>query len=188
MTDLEDLGLEDSPFSDFLGFELLLEEQDRELLSSRHMSWLIYRILGERSFITRFPAIASYYTESGADQDTRRIALAEKGATVAAEVVADLVGAQLDRGPVSASDFVHRLETAGVSVIPNLSATTGKLSGFAYELDGERVTASAMGRGFTLANLTKRGLTYEPNRDLAFLNARRRGGAGSSSRGRACGV
>ncbi len=34
MSDLADLGLEDSPFSDFLGFELLLEEQDRELLSS----------------------------------------------------------------------------------------------------------------------------------------------------------
>ena len=34
MTDLEELGLADSPFSDFLGFELLLEEQDRELLSS----------------------------------------------------------------------------------------------------------------------------------------------------------
>lgn len=33
MNDLESLGLEDSPFSDFLGFELLLEEQDREPLS-----------------------------------------------------------------------------------------------------------------------------------------------------------
>ncbi|MGI8524006.1 MAG: acyl-CoA dehydrogenase family protein, partial [Nocardioides sp.] len=32
MTDELDLG--DSPFSDFLGFELLLEEPDRELLSS----------------------------------------------------------------------------------------------------------------------------------------------------------
>ncbi len=32
MSDLDDAGLGDSPFSDFLGFELLLEEQDRELL------------------------------------------------------------------------------------------------------------------------------------------------------------
>ena len=32
--DLADAVLEESPFSDFLGFELLLEEQDRELLSS----------------------------------------------------------------------------------------------------------------------------------------------------------
>jgi len=29
VSDSEDLALEDSPFSDFLGFELLLEEQDR---------------------------------------------------------------------------------------------------------------------------------------------------------------
>ena len=34
MSEQQGLGLEDSPFSDFLGFELLLEEQDRELLSS----------------------------------------------------------------------------------------------------------------------------------------------------------
>ena len=27
MSELDDLGLEDSPFSDFLGFELLLEER-----------------------------------------------------------------------------------------------------------------------------------------------------------------
>src|SRR3954468_6145251 len=34
MADLDELGLEDSPFSDFLGFELLLDDEDRELLSS----------------------------------------------------------------------------------------------------------------------------------------------------------
>ena len=34
MPDLDDLGLDDSPFSDFLGFELLLDEPDRELLSN----------------------------------------------------------------------------------------------------------------------------------------------------------
>ena len=54
MTDLEDLGLEDSPFSDFLGFELLLEEQDRELLSS------------VRAFMTREvePVINDYWTRA----------------------------------------------------------------------------------------------------------------------------
>ncbi len=56
----------------------LIRGEDSELLSSRHMSWLIYRILGERSFIGRFPSIASYYMEGGSDKDTRRIALAEK--------------------------------------------------------------------------------------------------------------
>ena len=54
MSDLSDLGLEDSPFSDFLGFELLLEEQDRELLS------------GVRAFMTREvePVINDYWTRA----------------------------------------------------------------------------------------------------------------------------
>src|SRR5215210_3763573 len=54
MSDLEELGLADSPFSDFLGFELLLEEQDRELLSS------------VRAFMTREvePVINEYWTRA----------------------------------------------------------------------------------------------------------------------------
>ena len=54
MSDLEDLGLEDSPFSDFLGFELLLEERDRDLLSS------------VRAFMTREvePVINDYWTRA----------------------------------------------------------------------------------------------------------------------------
>jgi exodeoxyribonuclease V gamma subunit len=56
----------------------LIRGEDSELLSSRHMSWLIYRILGERGFVSKFPSIAAYYTEGGSDKDTRRIALAEK--------------------------------------------------------------------------------------------------------------
>ena len=54
MSDLEDLVLEDSPFSDFLGFELLLEAQDRELLSS------------VRAFMTREvePVINDYWTRA----------------------------------------------------------------------------------------------------------------------------
>jgi glutaryl-CoA dehydrogenase len=52
--DLENLGLDDSPFSDFLGFELLLEDQDRELLSS------------VRAFMTREvePVINEYWTRA----------------------------------------------------------------------------------------------------------------------------
>ena len=54
MTDLDDLGLDDSPFSDFLGFELLLDDEDRELLSS------------VRAFMTREvePVINDYWTRA----------------------------------------------------------------------------------------------------------------------------
>jgi len=54
MSELDELGLQDSPFSDFLGFELLLEEDDRELLSS------------VRAFMTREvePVINDYWTRA----------------------------------------------------------------------------------------------------------------------------
>ncbi|SEB78249.1 glutaryl-CoA dehydrogenase [Nocardioides exalbidus] len=54
MSTLDDVGLTDSPFSDFLGFELLLDEEDRELLS---------RV---RAFTTREiePIINDYWTRA----------------------------------------------------------------------------------------------------------------------------
>ncbi|MCW2759264.1 MAG: mmgC 12 [Nocardioidaceae bacterium] len=54
MTELADHDLDDSPFSDFLGFELLLEEEDRALLSD------------VRAFMTREvePVINDYWTRA----------------------------------------------------------------------------------------------------------------------------
>lgn len=59
MTDLHDQTLADSPFSDFLGFELMLEEADRELLSS------------VRAFMTREvePVINDYWTRAAFPHD-----------------------------------------------------------------------------------------------------------------------
>lgn len=71
---------------------------------------------------------------------------------------------------VSVASFINQLETAGIKVHPNI-ATTGRMNGFAYEVDGIRVTSKAMGRGFTWKNLLQRGLSYEPDRDDAALSA-----------------
>lgn len=97
------------------------------------------------------------------------IALAEKGKAPAAERLRDVVEAALTDKP-TVSEFIDRLHHYGVDVRPNL-ASTGKLNGFAYEIDGQTVTAAAIGRGFTFANLTKRGLDYEPDRDASALRA-----------------
>ncbi|RKD14512.1 exodeoxyribonuclease V subunit gamma [Pelobium manganitolerans] len=48
------------------------------LLNPANQSWLIFKILGERDFIKRFPKIASYYQTDGPDADLKRFALAEK--------------------------------------------------------------------------------------------------------------
>lgn len=99
-----------------------------------------------------------------------QVALAERGIEPAGQVVARLIEATLASGATTASAYANALEQAGVVVVPNVSATTGRLSGFAYEWGGERVTASTLGRGFTLANLTKRGLEYVADRDREPLD------------------
>lgn len=67
--------------------------------------------------------------------------------------------------PISATEFIEAMELQGVDVRPNV-ASTGKLSGFAYGFDGQSYTSKQLGKGYTLASLTKKGLTYEPDRDL----------------------
>lgn len=99
-----------------------------------------------------------------------QIGMAERGIEPAGQVVARLIETTLASGATTASAFAETLERAGVIVLPNLAPGTGRLSGFAYEYDGVRVTATTMGRGFTLGNLTKRGLSYEPSRDREPLD------------------
>lgn len=91
------------------------------------------------------------------------------GDTPPAMFVAAVVDDILDRGATAAS-FVEQVEAAGIKAHPNI-ASTGRMNGFAYEVDGVRVTSKAMGRGFTWKNLQERGLSYEPDRDDEALSA-----------------
>ena len=75
-------------------------------------------------------------------------------------------------GGATVSELIEQLGDAGIAVHPNI-ASTGRVSGLAYELDGVRVTSKAMGRGFTWGNLQKRGLDYEPDRDDAAIREAR---------------
>jgi hypothetical protein len=77
--------------------------------------------------------------------------------------IAALIDEVIEDG-TTVSEMITRLDDAGVAVHPNI-ASTGRVSGLAYELDGVRVTSKAMGRAFTWANMQKRGLSYEPDRD-----------------------
>ncbi|PRY91733.1 relaxase/mobilization nuclease domain-containing protein [Donghicola tyrosinivorans] len=103
--------------------------------------------------------------------------------------------------PITASDFVDALEACGVDVRPNVSPTTGRLSGFAFGLDGNVLSASALGRGFSLKNLEKRGFAYVKDRDFQKLSEAKerslerafsdaagdeRGGAARSASGDTC--
>lgn len=56
----------------------LLGGKYTEMLSASNLSWLLFKLLGEKEFIHRFPSIADYFQNAGEEADTRRIALAEK--------------------------------------------------------------------------------------------------------------
>lgn len=70
---------------------------------------------------------------------------------------------------LSLPQMIGRLEAAGVQVRPNMASGSGRLNGLSYVLNGITVTSKALGRGYTLQNLQKRGISYVPVRDAEAL-------------------
>ncbi len=56
----------------------LLDGPSAELLSRENLSWLLFKLLGEKDFIKKFPEVAGYYQQGTSGKDLRRLALAEK--------------------------------------------------------------------------------------------------------------
>lgn len=103
------------------------------------------------------------------------IALAEKGEEPAKVLLQNRLDELLDGDePITASQFLEHLDTAGVDVRPNVSMTTDKLNGFSYSYKGYAFTSKTLGRSYALNNLIERGLDYEPSRDLERLREARR--------------
>jgi hypothetical protein len=66
-------------------------------------------------------------------------------------------------------EFAQRLEAQGVAVRIHV-ASTGRVSGISYELDGVAVKGSSVGRSYSWRGLQERhGVSYEPARDLPTL-------------------
>lgn len=66
------------------------------------------------------------------------------------------------------SEFISRLETRGVAVVPNVSKT-GHVSGISFRLGDELMKGSDLGRSYTWNGLQKKGINYEQNRDLQAI-------------------
>jgi hypothetical protein len=60
----------------------------------------------------------------------------------------------------TAGEFAERLTLAGVEVRANL-ASTGRMNGFSYEVDGIAFKSSHLGKDYTWKKLQERGLQYE---------------------------
>ena len=67
----------------------------------------------------------------------------------------------------SPEEFIEALKSAGVVAMPNI-ASTGKMSGFSFELDSINFKASSLGKQYAWQRLQGM-IDYDENRDKAFL-------------------
>lgn len=70
--------------------------------------------------------------------------------------------------PATATQFVERLRAGGVDVRVNI-ASTGRLNGFSFGMEGIYFGGQKLGANYKLASLIKRGLTYEQDVESEFL-------------------
>lgn len=76
------------------------------------------------------------------------------------------------QGNPSATAFVERLESAGVTVKPNV-ATTGKLNGFGFSINGIAFKGSDLGKKYAWKGLQQQGVTYDQERECGELIRRK---------------
>ncbi|NES64043.1 MAG: relaxase/mobilization nuclease domain-containing protein [Okeania sp. SIO2D1] len=67
-------------------------------------------------------------------------------------------------GNPTAPEFAQRLEDAGVVVRAGI-ASTGRMGGFSFELDGLAFKGSKLGKAYGWGGLQKRGVSYDAERD-----------------------
>ena len=70
----------------------------------------------------------------------------------------------------SLSAYVERLEAVGVDVIPTIQLDGAKVSGLMYRLEDTLMKGSDLGKAYSPVGLTKKGVTYEQDRDFATVN------------------
>lgn len=83
----------------------------------------------------------------------------------------EIIDAALDGEPKTVFAFMEELEAAGVTAVPNV-ASTGKMNGFSFEMDGVPFKGSQLGKSFGWKALQERGIEYVQDRDGAALGAR----------------
>lgn len=76
------------------------------------------------------------------------------------------------QGNPSVTAFVERLESAGVTVKPNV-ASTGKLNGFGFSLNGIAFKGSDLGKAYAWKGLQQKGVTYDQEQERGELIRRK---------------
>lgn len=75
----------------------------------------------------------------------------------------------------TAPQLAERLTAAGVTVMANVAATTGRCNGFSFEMDGVAFKGSDLGKVYSWKGLQERGLIYDQERDRQELGRYRAG-------------
>ena len=71
----------------------------------------------------------------------------------------------------SIKEYQARLEVVGVELLPVVQQGGAKLSGLSYTLDGQTMKGSDLGKAYAPAGLSKRGVTYEQDRDYEGIRS-----------------
>lgn len=70
-------------------------------------------------------------------------------------------------------DFINRLESAGVKVLPNISASTGRMNGFSFEFNDVAFSGSKLGKKYTW-NQLKRAIHYKEEHNDYLIRIKQR--------------
>lgn len=73
-------------------------------------------------------------------------------------------GVDSKRGELTATQFADALAAFGVKYKAHI-ASTGRLNGFSFEVEGVSFSGSQLGKGYAWLGLQKRGLSYDAERD-----------------------
>ncbi len=87
------------------------------------------------------------------------------------QLLQNIIDAAAEGSP-SVTAFAERLDAAGVTLIPNV-ASTGKLNGFSFALDGIHFKGSDLGKSYAWRGLQQRGITYDQDTECGELIRRK---------------
>ena len=70
----------------------------------------------------------------------------------------------------SVTQYRDRLAAVGVEIVPSFQLEGAKLNGLTYQLDGVVMKGGDLGKAYSPVGLSKKGVTYDKNRDFESLS------------------
>lgn len=70
----------------------------------------------------------------------------------------------------SVTQYRDRLAAVGVEIVPSFQLEGAKLNGLTYQLDGLVMKGGDLGKAYSPVGLSKKGVTYDKNRDFESLS------------------